>query len=287
MTAIIWGVSGQDGYYLSCLLKQQGIKVVGVSRSGNGIQVDITRYEEVTALVKEHQPQYIFHFAAVSTTRHSAWKENHDAITTGSLHILEAVKQYSAHTKVFLSGSGLQFLNRQRPIKETDPFDASSIYAAARISSVYLGRYYRSLGIKVYIGYFFNHDSPLRSEKHINKKIIEAAKSIAAGSKEKFPIGDLHAQKEFGFAGDIVDAVWLLVQQDTVMEAVIGTGRAYSIEEWLSVCFSLAGLNWKDHVVKAEGFVPEYKILVSDPATIFSLGWKPKVSMEDLAQMMS
>src|SRR4029079_12519546 len=114
-------------------------------------------------------------------------------------------------------------------ISETDPFEASSIYAVNRIHTVYAARYYRALGVKAYVGYFFNHDIPLRSERHINKKIIEAAKRIAAGSKEKLEIADVNVKKEFGFAGDIVKGIWSLVDQDTVPEAMIGTGKAYAI----------------------------------------------------------
>ena len=287
MTAIIWGCNGQDGHYLRDLLTAKGIKTIGISRSGEALKVDITSFAAVSALIKENQPDFIFHLAADSTTRHAAWQANHDTISTGTINILEAVKEHSPHTKVFLSGSGLQFKNEGKPIRETDPFDASSIYAASRIGSVYMGRYYRSLGLKVYVGYFFNHDSPLRSDRHINKKIIETAKRIAAGSKEKLAIGDISVRKEYGFAGDIVKAVWQLVQQDSIMESVIGTGKAHSIEEWIAACFSLYGLKWQDYIVKTDGFVPEYQVLVSDPSTIVSLGWKPEVSMTDLVKMMS
>lgn len=285
--ALIWGIEGQDGYYLSGLLNQEGIEVIGIGRGKTTLQVDITDYSKVAALVKEHQPHYIFHFAANSTTQHSAWKENHETICTGSLNILEAVKQFSPHTKVFLSGSGLQFRNEGKPIKESDPFEATSIYAVSRIHTAYAARYYRRLGLKIYMGYFFNHDSPRRSERHINKKIILAARRIAEGSPEKLIIGDLSVRKEFGYAGDIVKAVWTFVQQDILMEAVIGTGQAYSIEEWVNICFAQYGLNWKDHVVQTGDFIPEYKVLVSEPTTIFSLGWRPEVSIEDLTKLMS
>lgn len=282
MNAVIWGANGQDGFYLSELLRQQGLDVVALGRT----DADISNYDNVAAIIKKQQPGYLFHLAANSTTRHSAGRENHDTIATGSFNILEAVKEFSPATRVFLSGSGLQFRNTGDPINEQAPFDATSLYAASRIYSTYLARYYRKLGVKAYMGYFFNHDSPRRSERHINKKIIEAAKKIAAGSGEKLEIGDVEVKKEFGFAGDIVKAVWTLVQQDNVHEAVIGTGKAYSIADWLHICFSKYGLNWKDHVTTNSQYIPEYKILVSDPATIFSLGWRPEVDIEGLANLM-
>jgi GDPmannose 4,6-dehydratase len=286
MKAIIWGANGQDGFYLSALLKQDDCEVIGINKDDVN-KVNIADYEQVCTLIKETQPDYIFHLAANSTTRHYAWKENHETISTGSLNILEAVKEFSPQTKIFLSGSGLQFENKGNPILEADPFLATSIYAVSRIHMVYAARYYRSLRLNVYIGYFFNHDSPLRSERHINKKIIETAKRIAAGSKEKLEIGDMSVMKEFGFAGDIVKGIWTLVQQDMITEAVIGTGEAHAIEEWINICFSDQGLDWKEHIVQNEKFIPEYKVLVSNPALINSIGWKHETDINALAKMMS
>src|SRR4051794_14229336 len=105
MTAVIWGADGQDGFYLSELLATAGIPVIAVGRSNDTLKIDSTDYTQVSRLIKENQPAFIFHFAANSTTHHSAWKENHDTISTGCLNILEAVKEFSGHTKIFLSGS--------------------------------------------------------------------------------------------------------------------------------------------------------------------------------------
>jgi len=283
MIAIIFGAKGQDGYYLTKLLQQKGAEVIGIKRED---EIDIRDFGIVKRLVQDYKPAYIFHLAANSTTSHQALIENHQVIVTGSLNILESVKISSPSTKVFLSGSGLQFKNEGKPIKETDPFIASSAYGMSRNQSVIAARYYRGLGIKSYVGYFFNHDSPLRSERHVSQKIIKAVKRISEGSNEKIEIGDLSVKKEWGFAGDIVKGIWALVQQDSCMEAVIGTGKAYSIQEWMETCFSLIGKNWRDYLLIKKNFVPEYKILVSDPFTIFSLGWQPEISFEQLAQMM-
>jgi GDPmannose 4,6-dehydratase len=285
MTAIIFGARGQDGIYLTQLLNEKKYDVVAIDRDNAAINAG--NFENICDLVKKQQPAYIFHFAANSTTRHDAWQENHETISTGTLNILEAVKLYSPATRVFLPGSGLQFKNEGNPIKETDSFDASSIYAVSRIHTVYAARYYRGLGLKVYTGYFFTHDSPYRTERHINKKIIATVQRIAAGSAEKLLIGDLSVKKEFGFAGDIVKAIWTLVGQDEIFETVIGTGVAHAIEEWVDICFSMYGLDWKNFVEPIPGFVPEYKILVSDPGTIFSLGWKPQTDIHSLAKMMN
>lgn len=286
MTAIIFGASGQDGFYLKALLQKNNINVIGVARSEGFLKVDLTSFNDVSAFIQKFTPDFIFHFAANSTTSHEAWQENHDTISTGSINILEAVKQFAPGCKVFLSGSGLQFKNNAVPIKESDSFDASSIYSVSRIHSVYAARYYRKLGLKVYVGYFFHHDSPQRSERHINKKILSVAKKISEGSEEKLTLGDVSVKKEFGFAGDIVEAVWTLVQQDEIFEAVIGTGKAYTIEEWVDICFSLYGLDYRDHLEKAQGFVPDFKLLVSDPSTVKSLGWKPQIDIKSLAKLM-
>ena len=285
-TAIILGANGQDGYYLNKLLKENEIEVTGVSRTGDWMHTDISDYKEVVDLIKHHQPDCIFHLAANSTTKHDALFENHTTISTVSLNILEAVKLYSPLTKVFLSGSGLQFVNTGMPIKETDPFMASSAYAVSRIQSVYAARYYRSMGIKAYVGYFFNHESPMRPERHMSKKIACAVKRIANGSEELMEIGDISVKKEWTFAGDVVRGIYTLVLQDEIFEANLGSGLAYSIEDWLSECFQLIGKEWKNFVKLSDNFHAEYKILVSDPAIISSLGWKPEVSLSALAKIM-
>jgi GDPmannose 4,6-dehydratase len=286
MKAIIFGANGQDGYYLNELLQQMNCEVIGVSRNGGFLQIDIANYTMLAQLIAIEQPDFIFHLAANSTTRHDALFENHSTISTGTLNILEAVKTQSPHTKVFISGSGLQFKNEDRPIKETDAFEARDAYSISRIQSVFAARYYRRLGIKTYVGYFFNHDSPRRSERHMAKKIAAFAKRIGDGSLEKLDIGDITVIKEWTFAGDIVRGIIALVMQETVFEANIASGLGYSIEDWLNVCFRQIDKFWQDFVVLNNDFTPEYKSLVSDSSLIFSLGWKPETSFEELAKMM-
>ena len=286
MKAIIFGANGQDGQYLTLLLLKEKIQVIRISRSGDFLKTAITSYDEVTALIQKEQPDFIFHLAANSTTKHDALFENHNTIATGTLNILEAVKEFSPHTKVFISGSGLQFINEGNPIKETDPFAANDAYSISRIQSVYAARYFKSLGIKVYVGYFFNHDSPLRTERHVTKMISETVKRIAAGSNEKLKIGDMSVVKEWSYAGDIVKGIWLLVNQDKIFEANIGSGIGYSIKEWIEVCFKLVSLNMNENVEIRNDFVSSYKKLISDNSVIKSLGYQPEVSFSSLAKMM-
>ena len=286
MKAIIFGANGQDGLYLKNLLENKNIDVTGVSRNGDFLRTDITNFDEVAALIKSIEPHYVFHLAANSTTQHDALFENHETIATGTLNILEAVKQFSVDTKVFISGSGLQFLNEGKPIKESAPFAANDAYSISRIQSVYAARYFRSLGIKVYVGYFFNHDSPLRSERHVTKKISAAAQRIAAGSNEKLEIGDMSVIKEWSYAGDIVKGIWLLVNQDKIYEANIGSGEGYSIKEWVDTCFQIAGLKPDKYILETRNYKSGYKILLSDNSLIRSLGYQKKVNFYDLAEIM-
>ncbi len=287
MKAIIFGINGQDGYFLKEILEKENISVIGVSRSeGNWVKGDVGNYKFVNELIKEHQPSFIFHLAANSTTRHDALFENHETICTGTLNILESVKLFSPLTKVFISGSGLQFKNTGKPISESEPFEARDAYSISRIHSAYAAKYYRTLGLKVYVGYFFNHDSFLRTERHVNQKIVAAVKRIAKGSNEIVELGDITTKKEFAFAGDTVRAIWTLVNNNTVFEATIGNGKVYSIEDWLSLCFGYFALDWKKHVKTDPDFISEYAILVSDPKTITDLGWKQTTSIEMLSKMM-
>jgi GDPmannose 4,6-dehydratase len=286
MTSIIFGAAGQDGYYLTLLLQQLQHEVIGISRSNGVVQADITDYRQVNDLVAKYKPEHIFHLAANSSTRHDCLFENHATISTGTLNILEAVKNSSPKTKVFISGSGLQFKNNNKPIKESDPFEARDAYSVSRIQSVYAARYFRRLGIRTYVGYFFNHDSPRRTERHMAKKISAAVKRISEGSNEKIEIGDISVVKEWTYAGEIVDGIWKLVSQDNIFEANISSGLGYSIEDWVNVCFELIGKNPADHIIKKGNFVSEYKQLVSDPSLIQTLGFRPKMSFKELAQMM-
>jgi GDPmannose 4,6-dehydratase len=286
MKAIIFGANGQDGFYLSKLLEEKGIAVIGVSRSGNFLKTNIGSFTEVADLIKSTAPDFVFHLAANSTTRHDALFENHETISTGTFNILEAVRIHAPNTKVFISGSGLQFENKNLPIKETDPFEARDAYSVSRIQSVYAARYFRTLGLKVYVGYFFNHDSPRRSERHMAQKIAATARNVAKGVAEKLEIGDMSVIKEWTYAGDVVEGIWLLVNQDEIFETNISSGIGYSILDWVKVCFGLIGKDYQDYISEKNSFTAEYRKLVSDARLIKSLGFNPKVSFEDLAKMM-
>jgi GDPmannose 4,6-dehydratase len=283
MKALLFGVNGQDGYYLARLLQGEGLDVLGI---GRGSAVNLSRYESVKKIVEETKPDFIFHLAANSTTSHDAMFDNEATIAQGSINILEAVKNHSPKSKTFISGSGLQFKNSGKPIRESDNFEANSAYAVSRIHSVFAARYFRTFGLKVYVGYFFNHDSPRRSERHMTKRISEAAKRIAAGSNEVLEIGNISTVKEYGYAEDIVRGLWSLVRQVSIFEANIGTGKGYSIENWLDICFTSVNKNWHDFVALKPGFKSEYDRLVCDPSLMTAIGWEHQTSIEQLARIM-
>jgi GDPmannose 4,6-dehydratase len=284
--ALVFGANGQDGPYLCEALREKGVEVVGISRSGPWTRGDVANREEVDAAVRSSRPDYIFQLAASSTTRHEALFDNHASISTGALNVLESARLHAPTARVFIPGSAVQFKNVGQPIDEEAPFEASSPYAVARIQSVYAARYFRSLGVRTYVGYLFHHDSPRRGPRHVAQLIAAAARRIGGGSGEVLQLADTSVVKEWTFAGDVVQAMLALVNQDDVTEAVIGSGEGHSIEEWAERCFSAVGRNWRDHVHAAPGGRGEYPRLVSRPARLRSLGWTPRVSFEQLAEMM-
>lgn len=248
MKALILGANGQDGYYLSEACRKRRIEAFGISRSGPWLHGDVASPEIVEELIRSHHPAMVFHLAATSSTRHDAIYENHATISTGTINILESVKRWSPGSKVFITGSGLQFVNRGEPISETDPFCHGSAYVAARNYSVYLARYFRDMGIQAYVGYLFHHESPLRGPHHVCQKIAQVALRIAEGSEEVLELGDISVRKEVTFAGDVTEGIMTLIGQGQVFEAVIGSGHAYSIEDWLDECFKLINKDWRNYV---------------------------------------
>ncbi len=286
MKALIFGANGQDGFYLSEACKKRDIEVIGISQHGPWFHGNISNRKTVESLIREHLPNYIFHLAATSTTKNEAIFENHESIGTGTINILEAVKQWAPECKVFLAGSGLQFVNVGNPLSEESPFCHNSCYAATRNYSIYMARYFRTLGIKTYVGYLFHHESPLRKAHHVSQKIIQGVKDISLGGKVTLELGDISVVKEWTYAADIVEGILTLIEQEKVFEATIGSGRGYSIKEWIIECFNLIGKEWRDYIKEKDNFKPEYTTLISNPQTINSLGWKATTPISELAKIM-
>ncbi len=171
MKTIVFGANGQDGHYLVELLRRQDVEILGVSRAGPWHHADVGDFSAVETLIRENEPDYIFHLAAQSTTSHEALFENHRTISTGTINVLEAAHRHCPEARVFITGSGVQFCNVGAALDENTPFEASSPYAIARIQSVFAARYYRSLGLRTYVGYLFHHESPRRPPKHLSRMI--------------------------------------------------------------------------------------------------------------------
>jgi GDPmannose 4,6-dehydratase len=288
-TALIFGAGGQDGFYLSNILKREKINVcvTGVNKPGL-IECDVGDRQVVERLIQGQRPSLIFHLAAKSSTQHEALYSNQKAIVDGTLNILESVTKHCPASKVFLAGSALQFQNDNQAIHELTPFDNKSAYAAQRNSSVSLARYFReSLGVNVYVGYFFHHDSPRRDDRHIAMKIVNAALRIKAGANKKIYIDNIFFEKEWTYAGDAMEAVFALVNQSNIFEAVIGSGKPFSIKEWGELCFGILGLTFEDFLEKTDNTSHESKRIFCFPRRINSLGWEPKIGFEEMAFLMA
>lgn len=286
-SAIIFGASGQDGQILNSILLNKKVTTHQVSRNNSPIKGDISNYDFVSQLIKNIKPDYIFHFAATSNISHEFLFENHSSISLGTINILESVKKYSMESKVFIAGSAEQFENNGEPINESSPFKANSSYSAERIYSTHISRYFREKhNVKVYLGFFFHHDSPLRSNNHLNQRIINFVKDLSLDSGVKFQIGDFNIQKEFNYSGDIMKAVWLLINQNSIYEVVIGSGQPYAISYWLELVFEKRNLDWRDWIELDNDYQKPYERLFSDPSLMKSLGWEPKTTIGELLNLM-
>lgn len=275
MKAVVTGSDGQDAQFLIPLLQHHGYGVIAIGRS-----LTTTSFPRAAVWMRE-RPEYVFHLAATSSTEHDAASENHDTIGGGTLNILEAAWNHSKETKIFVAGSGLQFVNRSLPIRETDEFSHASHYACARNYSTLLCRYYRDKGLRIWNGFLFNHESPYRKARHMSQRIARAA-----ALKTEIQVGSLAVEKEWTFAADTVEAIWSLVNQDEIFEANIATGIPKSIGEYADACFAAVGLSAREFVSEKKGFVPEYRSLFGEPSRILSTGWRPKVDFTDLASIM-
>lgn len=286
-SAIIFGASGQDGRILNNILLNKKVITHKVSRNNSPIQGDVSNYDFVSHLIKSIKPDYIFHFAATSNVSHEFLFENHSSISLGTINILESVKKYSKESKVFISGSAEQFENSGEPINEFTPFKANSTYSSERIYATHISRYFREKhNVQVYLGFFFHHDSPFRSNNHLNQRIINFVKDLSLDSDSKFQIGDFNIKKEFNYSGDFMDAVWLLINQNSIYEVVIGSGKPYAISDWLELAFEKRNLDWRDWIELDNDYQKPYERLFSDPSLIKSLGWEPKTTIGELLNLM-
>ncbi len=309
-TAMVTGVTGQDGSYLAELLLSKGYRVVGLKRRTSLLCTDrinhifdnpmfsleyYSLHDPTTLyhLLEEYQPTEFYNLAAQSHVRVSfnVPIETADSVALGTLRILEALRFHSPNTRFYQASSSEMFGdNPEVPQSELTSLHPASPYACAKVFAHNICRNYReSYGMHISSGILFNHESPRRGETFVTRKITLAAARIKAGLQERLKLGNLSAKRDWGFAGDYVEAMWLMLQQESPDDYVIATGKTITVEEWLHKVFDAAGLSVDEHVeIDKRLFRPhEVPLLLGNPEKAKQrLGWEPKVTVDELAKMM-
>ncbi len=300
-TALICGVSGQDGSFLAELLLSKGYAVFGTSRDAQGssfsnlrklgIQNQITflsmvpeDFRSVLVALRKSKPDEIYYLAGQSSVGLSFEQpaETMQSITMGTLNILEGCRMLETENKaikVYHAGSGECFGDTQgKPADESTPFYPMSPYAVAKSSAYWLVNNYReSYGLFACTGILFNHESALRPERFVTQKIVRAVKRIAQGSTEKLKLGRLDIARDWGWAPEYVEAMWLMLQQEKPQDYVIATGVTMSLEDFVQAAFEQAGLNWRGYVEQDPALFRPTDLAVgrADPTKAYrELGWK-------------
>ena len=312
--AFITGITGQDGSYLAELLLGKGYEVHGLIRRSSTFNTDridhlyrdyhdpdariylyygdLSVSGQLTDLMSAIRPDEIYHLGAQSHVRVSFDMPEYtgDVTALGTLRILEAIRKTGIHAKFYQASSSEMYGSAPPPQNELTPFQPRSPYAAAKVYSYHMVKNYReAYGIFACNGILFNHESPRRGETFVTRKITRAATQIKLGLKNKLYLGNLEAKRDWGYAGDYVDAMWLMLQHDEPDDYVIATGKTHSVREFLEKVFQKLDLDYRNHVViDAKYFRPtEVDILQGDPSKAQEkLRWKPKVSFEQLIDMM-
>ena len=309
--ALITGITGQDGSYLAEWLLAQGYEVHGLIRRSSSFNTgridhvfdrlhlhygDATDGLGMLRTILTVKPREVYNLAAQSHVKVSFDQPLYtgDTVALGAAALLEAVRTYQDTTgetvRFYQASSSEMFGNAPAPQSETTPFKPCSPYAAAKLHAHELTRVYReSYGLHASCGILFNHDSPRRGETFFTRKITRAATRIKLGLQETVHVGNLDAQRDIGFAGDYVQAMWLMLQQDEPDDYVIGTGWTHTMRQFAEWAFDAVGLHFADHAVFDERYLRpnEVNCLQADPAKARTkLGWQPIVSVNELAEMM-
>ena len=313
--ALVTGITGQDGSYLADLLLSKGYEVHGIIRRAstfntrridhlyrdphlNGVRLflhygDVSDSTSLIKLLYRIQPEEIYHLAAQSHVRVSFDVPEYtgDVTALGTIRILEAVRETGLKARFYQASSSEMFGKvREVPQRETTPFYPRSPYAAAKVYAYWATVNYReSYGMFACNGILFNHESPRRGETFVTRKITRALAHIKAGLQDKLYLGDLDAKRDWGYAREYVEAMWLMLQQDEPDDYVIATGECHSVREFLEEAFSYAGLDWRAHVeIDPKYFRPaEVDLLLGDAGKAKAkLGWEPKVRFKELVRLM-
>jgi GDPmannose 4,6-dehydratase len=307
-TALITGITGQDGSYLAELLLEKGYRVVGVVRRSSTTPLERIghlqpRIRLLTAdLLDEHSlrdavrlaaPDEVYNLAAQSFVQ-ASWQ--HPVLTgeftaLGVTRLLEAVRTYAPDARVYQAGSSEQFgAAAHAPQNEDTPFAPRSPYGVAKAyGHMMVAAYRRQYGMYAVTGILYNHESPRRGLEFVPRKICAAAARISLGLDRDVVLGDLDARRDWGYAGDFVEAMWRMLQQPEPRDYVVGTGALRSVRDLCAAAFSHLGLDYRDHVRVDPALVrpAEPVPLVADPArALRELGWRPRVTFEEMVAMM-
>ena len=313
-TALITGITGQDGSYLADLLLEKGYHVVGMKRRTSILATDridhifdngehILKFDleygnmndsgAMHRLLRKYMPDEIYNLAAQSHVRVSfdTPEETANYVGMGTLRLLEAVRNTCPEARFYQASSSEMFGdNPEYPQHEDTCLSPASPYACSKVFAHHLINNYRqSYGLHASSGILFNHESPRRGETFVTRKITMAAAKIKLGLQKELSLGNLDAKRDWGFAGDYVEAMWLMLQQEIPDDYVIATGETHTVKEFLEVVFNYAGLDIEKHVTIDERlFRPhEVPLLLGDPNKAKRvLGWTPAITFEDLAKMM-
>jgi GDPmannose 4,6-dehydratase len=309
-TALVCGVSGQDGSYLAQLLLNKGYEVFGTSRDAQGssfanlqklgikdqiqyLSMVPEDFRSVLVALRKSNPDEIYYLAGQSSVGLSFEQpaETIQSIALGTLNVLEGCRMMDKPIRIYHAGSGECFGDtRGEPANEGTPFYPMSPYAVAKTSAYWLVNNYRdAYGLFACTGILFNHESSLRPERFVTQKIIRAVKRISEGGKEKLKLGRLDIARDWGWAPEYVEAMWLMLQQDKPQDFVIATGTTITLEEFVQAAFEQADLHWKDHVIQDQSlFRPtDFAIGRADPSRAKKeLGWKASTQGIEVVKRM-
>ncbi len=307
-TALITGITGQDGSYLAELLLEKGYRVVGVVRRSSTtpyeriahlvervelVSADLLDQTSLTDVVHEAQPDEIYNLAAQSFVQ-TSWNQpvlTGEFTALGVTRMLEAMRKAAPKARFYQASSSEQFGKVvETPQTEATPFYPRSPYGVAKVYGHWITVNYReSFNLFAVSGILFNHESPRRGLEFVTRKISNGVARIRAGLSKELRLGNLDARRDWGFAGDYVEAMWRMLQQDEPDDYVISTGETYSVREFCEAAFGYAGLDYREFVVQDERFFrpAEVDLLVGSPAKAKAqLGWTPKVGFRELVEMM-
>ncbi len=307
-TAFITGINGQDGSYLAELLLAKGYRVCGmVRRSSTDTfqriehirgrielhQADLLDQTSIAGVLAEVQPDEVYNLGAQSFVA-TSWSQpvlTAEYTAVGVTRVLDAIRQVCPKAKFYQASSSEMYGKVQAvPQREDTPFYPRSPYGVAKVYGHYITTNYReSYGMYACSGILFNHESPRRGLEFVTRKITHHVARIKYGLEKELRLGNMHAKRDWGFAGDYVQAMWLMLQQDKPEDYVVGTGETHTVQEFVEIAFGHAGLDWKKHVVIDPKFIrpAEVDLLLSDPSKAEKeLGWRPSVSFEQLVKMM-